>query len=88
MIEITRHARAKMAERGIRESEALDTLELGEFVEARGARMARRRVFTAGYQWEGRSYPHKEVSVVYVEEQDAVVVLTCVARYGRWETKR
>ncbi len=42
-------------------------------------------MFTAGYEREGKKFPHKEITVVYVEEGDDTIVITAIARYGRWE---
>ena len=89
MIVFTAHAREKMLERGILESEVVQAVHQGSSVgvqERSGNREIRRWVFRAGYEREGRVYPHKEVTVVYVVEGDAVIVLTSIARYGKWET--
>ena len=50
-----------------------------------GNRYVRRRVFTEGYEWYGREYPHKEITAVYVVEGHRTVILTAIARYGRFE---
>ena len=85
MIVITSHAREKMRERGILDSEVAETMEAGERVSTRGPRQVNRRVFTSGYERLGHTYPHKELTVVYVTEDDVTTVLTAIARYGRWE---
>ncbi len=82
----TGHARRQMAERGILDDEVIETIHSGEFVEVEMGRSGRRKVFTSGYEREGRSYPHKEVTVVFVVEGDTTTVITAIARYGRWET--
>ncbi len=41
--------------------------------------------FHPAYEREGRRFPHKEVTVVYVEEGSDTIILTCIARYGAWE---
>ena len=85
MIRFTLHAREQMDERGILEDEIAQTIETGELVGVRERRQVRRQVFTSGYEREGRLYPHKEVTVIYVEENGVQVVLTSIARYGMWE---
>ena len=71
--------------RGIEESEIITTVEVGDLIDIVGNRFIRRRVFTEGYRWYEREYFHKEVTVVYVIEAQRTVVLTAIARYGRWE---
>ena len=75
-----------MRERGILEGEVTQTIESGQLVEVRQGRHVRRQVFKATYLWHGKQYPHKEVTVVYVEETGRTTVLTSIARYGRWGT--
>lgn len=75
-----------MIERDIKEDEVVETVESGDLVEVRERRWVRRRVFTSGYQWRNRTYQHKEVTVVYVIEEDVTIILTAIVRYGRWET--
>ena len=84
-IKFTSHARVQISERGVSESEVAETLQLGDLVDARLPRVGRRRVFTEGYERENRVYPHKEVTVIYVEEGINTVIVTVFARYGRWE---
>lgn len=81
----TLHVRIQMLERGITDAEVKDTVEAGTVISTRGGRLIRRKVFTQGYRWSERAYPHKEVSVVYVTEGDEIIVSTVIARYGRWE---
>ena len=74
-----------MQERGITEHEVTLTVEAGRPAQARGSYFGRQRVFTEGYSWLGRDYPHKELRVVYALEGDSIIVITTIARYGRWE---
>ena len=73
-----------MIERGITDHEVVETIQAGYLVEIAGNRFIRRRVFDAGYDWNTRQFPEKDVTVVYVEEERRVVVLTAIARYGTW----
>lgn len=85
MIEYTRHARIQMAKRGVSADEVADTLAGGHEVDARPPRKGRRKLFTSGYVFEGRFYAHMELTVIYAEEGDLFVIVTVIARYGRWE---
>jgi len=85
VLSYTSHARTKMTERGVREEEVVETVRAGALLRVRGNRIGRRRVFAVGYQWEGRDYLHKEVAVIYTEEGEQQVIVTVLARYGRWE---
>ena len=79
------HVRIQMLERGITDTEVRDTVEAGTVIGMRGGRLIRRKVFTEGYRLSERAYQHKEVSVVYVTEDDQIIVITAIARYGRLE---
>ena len=81
----TTHTIDQMKERGIADREIILTVETGDLTGVSGDRIIRQRVFTEGYNWLGRDYPHKEVRVVYVVEEDFVIVITVIARYGWWE---
>jgi len=81
----TSHALDQMQERGVSEDEVALAVEHGVLVEVSGNRALRRRVLTQGYQWLGRGYQHKEVTVVYTLEEGFIIVITVLARYGRWE---
>ena len=85
MIEYTRHARTKMADRGVSEGEVAEALANGQGVDVRYPRKGRRKVFTSGFIIEDRQYPHMELTVIYAEENDMLVIVTVIARYGRWE---
>lgn len=79
------HALESMRERGVTQEEVETTLLEGEIAEARAPRQARARVFTQGYVWEHRRYPHKRVRVIYAEVREDTVVVTVYGYYGRWE---
>ena len=53
MIVFTRHARKKMGERGILESEVIEAVEVGEGIDVEADRRLSRVVLTAGYKWRG-----------------------------------
>ena len=86
MIEYTRHAEDNMLERGATREEVDETIRDGsESTSARPPAMSRSLVFRDGYYSKDRWYQHKEVRPIYVIEDNLVVVLTVMVRYGFWE---
>ncbi len=87
MFKFERHALDNISVRGATEEEVLHTLENGRVSDARPPRLAKEMVFTEGYDWKGRFYPHKSVRVIYVwdSDEDAFVIVTVYVFYGRWE---
>ena len=85
MIEYTRHARIKMQRRGSVESEVVDTIRMGTECLARPPKLCKEMLFRDGYEYEGKSYPHKQVRVFYAEEGPTTTVVTVITRYGEWE---
>ena len=85
MIEFGSHVREQMEERGASEDEVRQTLLHGEEAEARAPRLGRRMVFTEGYAWKGRHYPHKLVRVIYADEAEKFAIVTVYVYYGTWE---
>lgn len=79
------HAREQIDERGTTEDEVRQVLLSGEEAEARVPRLGKRMVFTEGYDWKGRFYPHKLVRVIYAEEPEKIEIVTVYVYYGRWE---
>ena len=73
-----------MVERGATESEVADTIQTGTEYPARLNRLGREKVFRDGYEYQGRSYPHKQVGVIYVEEGSVTTALTVITGYGEW----
>jgi hypothetical protein len=82
----TRHATAQMRERGVSESEVVQTLQSGIELPAKLGRSLALQVFSAGYRHRGVYYPEKEVRVIHKEEFQRTVVITVLARYGIWST--
>jgi hypothetical protein len=73
-----------MPQRGVTEVEVMAVLEGGQAVAAQGSRRARGLVFPHAKEWAGRFYDEKKVKVVYIEEEDEIIVVTVLAYYGRW----
>ena len=84
-IVISRHAMTRMTQYDVSEEEIREVLETGNPFHVEGDRMAKELVLVSGYRWRGRDYPHREVSVIYVEEGTVTTVVTVWARYGVWE---
>ena len=83
-IRIDPHALARMPLRGVSADEVAEVLRLGEEGEARGERHAKQMVFAHEKLWAGRHYDQKKVKVVYMIQEDEIVVVTVLAYYGRW----
>ena len=81
-IRIDPHALARMPFRGVSAEEVAEVLRRGEEAQARGERRAKEMVFAHGKIWAGRHYDQKKVKVVYVIEEDEIVVVTVLAYYG------
>ncbi len=81
----TYHATIQMPLRGVTESEIYDVLATGVLSEGRAGTQIRQKVLTAGYDWKGRYYPHKEVAIVFDDTSEPLVVITVMTRYGLWE---
>ena len=88
MIEFKQHVLEQMEERSVAKEEVLRVIEHGEPSDAREPRYGRAMVFTEGYHWKGRYYPHKRVRVILAREPGKVVVVTVYSYYGRWEVKK
>ena len=88
MIDFPLHAREQMEERSVTQSEVRQVIERGRATDARAPRLTREMVFTEGYRWKERSYPHKSVKVIYASDRNVIVVVTVYVLYGRWETDR
>ena len=71
--------------RGVTASEVLDVLSTGALFEGRAGTQIRQKVLMAGYDWNERHYPHKEVAIVYDDTSEPLVVITVMTRYGFWE---
>lgn len=83
-VEITKHARIRMFERGATEEEVRRTLLQGIVAPAkRGKQQVRHSFpFNAVSPINSVVYPFKTVECVFVEEQDRIVVITVKVYYG------
>ena len=85
MINFSPHALLSMRKRGALRSEVVDTIYTGTEYPAYLSRLGREKVFREGYEYEGVSYPHKQIRVIYIEEGPVTEVITVIARYGEWK---
>ena len=80
-IEISKHAREQMQERGVVEDEVIAAMHHGESEPARGNRTLYRKNFQFDKPWRGRYYRIKQVAPIVVRESDRLVVVPVFAFY-------
>lgn len=78
---IHEHADARMKERGVTEDEIIETANFGEQFPAKFGRTGYRRNFQFDAEWQGKFYHTKQVEIFTVHEDNAVLVITVVAKY-------
>ena len=76
-----------MRARGATLTEVKETIKTGIKIPAKHGRKAKEKVFDYGRQWLGKIYSQKKVVVIYLEEDDKVVVITVKVFYGSWRHK-
>jgi hypothetical protein len=77
------HLRRRMEQRGITEDEVQETVQRGwKSGDAKPGTQGRTLVFPHDAQWEGTYYEEKEVTVYFKTDDDDLVLLTAIARYG------
>jgi len=74
------HALERMGERGVTESEVLETVRHGERFPARFGRYGFRRNFAFEGEWRGRRCATKQVEA-YATEDDGWLVITVLVKY-------
>ena len=75
------HARLRLAERGVSESEICQTIEKGEVFPARFGRTGFRKNFAFGKAWIDKVYSVKQVEVYAVKEDGAWLVITVISKF-------
>ena len=78
-IEISKHAREQMQERGVGEDEVISAIRHGESEPARGNRALYRKNFQFDKLWRGRYYRIKQVVSIVAPASDRLVVVTVFA---------
>jgi len=77
------HVRRRMEQRGVTEEEVRETINAGwEASDAKPGTDGRTLVFSYDETWEGTHYDEKEVTVYFKIEEDGLILLTVLARYG------
>ena len=80
-IKLHPHARLRLLERGVTESEVRETIETGEVFPAKYGRMGFRKNFHFGKSWIDKVYSIKQVELYAVKEEDAWLVITVITRF-------
>ena len=83
-IRLVEHAKDRANERGASEDEVSVVLLRGQEVKVKKGRKGKELVFDYNGEWLGKHYPQKKIRVIYVEESDAIVVITVKVYYGVW----
>lgn len=72
-----------MRQRGVALDEIEEAMNAGwTAADAKPGMCGKTMVFAYAAEWEGKSYPEKEVTVYYRVIEGKIVVLTVKARYG------
>ena len=72
------NAKVKMADRGAFEDEVIKAIKEGSSEPSRKGRLLFRKNFPFNSMWRGKYYPIKQVAPVVADENDRMVVVTCV----------
>jgi len=83
-IKFTEHAVERAKQRGASIDEVEEVILRGRSVEAKKGRKAKEMVFDYGKEWLGRDYPQKKIQVIYIEEEDWIIIITVKVFYGHW----
>lgn len=84
---IIEHALDRIRKRGTSLSEAKKVLKEGKEVEVRYPRKAKEIVFPYNRKWQNKIYPEKKVRVIYVKEEEKLIVITVYVYFGKWRKK-
>jgi len=80
-MQIHTHARARMQERGASEEEVESTVLQGERFPVKFGRQGFRRNFRFEAEWQGQSYPTKQVEVIAVYEAGDWLAISVIVKY-------
>ena len=80
-IEISRHARTQMEERGAAEHQVIATIRTGEAEPAHRGRTVYRKAFQFDGLWRNKQYRIKQVAPVVAQEADRLIVVTAYVFY-------
>lgn len=83
-IQIDKHTLERAEERGTNEAEIHDVILHGTKTKAKRNRYAKENVYTFHQERLGKYYQQKKVKVVYTQEEDTIITVTCYVFYGQW----
>ena len=81
-VRLSRHAREQLRFRGATEAEVIQAIRAAPWEPAQLGRMDCRKDFRFGSAWHGRPYRTKQVRPIFVNEPDAIVVVTVYVYYS------
>lgn len=79
------HARERAEERGASETEVIDVLNNGTDIEAKGNKQAKEKVFAYASSRNGKYYQEKKVQVIYIIENEVIVIITVYVFFGKFQ---
>jgi hypothetical protein len=80
-IVLTSHAREQSQDRGASASEIEEAIRQGQWASAARGRSESQLDFTFNSEWRKHYYRTKRVRAIFVEEPDAIVVITVYTYY-------
>ena len=80
-IRLTQHARERCLQRGATEDELREAILSGSREPAKKGRLLRRLNVEFGKEWQGTTYPIKQVAPVIAETDDEIIVVTVFVFY-------
>lgn len=83
-IQIEPHTAQRAKERGVSETEIMDTLQSGDNIPINGKRLAKAKVYPFNEIRNGKFYSEKKVEVYYVVEAETTITVTVYAFFGNF----
>jgi hypothetical protein len=80
-IRLSAHAEGYLATRGFTAAEVEEAIRTVEWEPAALGRLQCRKTLPFGRDWNGRHYPLKQVTPVFVDEPNEIVVVTVYVYY-------
>ena len=83
-IKLIEHAKERAKQRGAINEEVKAVVLNGRQIKAKRGRKAKEMIFEYEKEWLRKTYPQKKVQVIYVEEENQIIVITVKVFYGKW----
>ena len=80
-IKLSKHASKRAFERGINLEEIKEVIISGNLSCEKHNRYSSVKVFKYKKEWEGTIYSKKQVKVIFIEENDKIMVITAISRF-------